>query len=210
MHHRIVVIALWALGAQTCFLVSSCESGEVIEEAIEVEMVAASVEPSNPWPLFHDTIGFSLYYDRDFWERANAEHLPDGLGAVVMHSRSRREVLRIVVRDRPEETPLPARLVEHARDLTSELPRFERLGEEDVVVSGLQGRRLDYTFLSGMLTWRMSECHIYADDRYFILILGAEEDRWGVFEPRVRAITASFHVTYPRAGARRWTRATQR
>ena len=195
MSHRLRFL-VWFLPALALFL-STCEGidGEVEEI---VEEAVASFEPSNPWPLFHDTIGFVLYYDRDFWERAHAKHLPDGLRAVVMHSKSRHEVLRIVVEDVPEGVPLPAHLVEHVEVLTGELPRFERLAEERVVIAGVEGRRLDYTFLDGEVSMRMGEYHFYTGERYFILVLGAEENRWESFEPRVLAIAAGFRVTEPK------------
>ncbi len=193
---------VWLLPALALFLFACEETGGEVEEV--VGEAVASFEPSNPWPLFHDAIGFVLYYDRDFWERANTKHLPDGFRAVAMHSKNRHEVLRIVVEDVPEDVPLPAHMVEHIELLTGELPRFERLAEERVVIAGVEGRRLDYTFLEGEVTWRMSEYHFYVDDRYFILVLGAEENRWESFEPRSLAIAAGFRATEPRLEPAVW------
>ncbi|OGD71521.1 MAG: hypothetical protein A2Y64_03530 [Candidatus Coatesbacteria bacterium RBG_13_66_14] len=181
----------------------ACErAGEPVEDV--VERTAVVFEPTNPWPLFNDTLGFVLYYDRDFWERAHATESPDGVGTVVMGSKEHREVLRVVVETMPDGVPLPARVAEQVEMLTAELPRFERLGEERVLIAGLEGRRLDYTFLEGETTMRVSEYHFYADDRYFVLGLGTEEPRWEAFEPRALAIAAGFRVTEPKTEPLEW------
>ncbi|HUT98796.1 MAG TPA: hypothetical protein VM054_06950 [bacterium] len=184
-------------------LPAACErAGEPVEDV--VERTTAVFEPPNPWPLFNDTLGFVLYYDRDFWERAHATDSPDGSGTVVMGSKEHREVLRVVVEAVPEGVLLPARVAEQVETLTAELPRFERLGEERVLIAGVEGRRLDYTFLEGEKTMRVSEYHFYADGRYFILGLAAEEPRWEAFAPRALAIAANFRVTEPESDPDVW------
>jgi hypothetical protein len=185
-------------------LPAACERAGEPEEGEAVERATAVYEPRNPWPLFNDTLGFVLYYDRDFWERAFAERSPDGLGTVTMSSKDHREVLRVEVTGMPEGVPLPASVAEEVETLTAELPRFERLGEERVLVAGMEGRRLDYTFLGGETAMRVSEYHFYAGDRYFVLGLMAEEARWGGFAPRALAIAASFRVTEPKTAPLEW------
>jgi hypothetical protein len=66
-----------------------------------------------------------------------------------------------------------------------------------VLIAGVEGRRLDYTFLEEQVPRRTSEYHFYVDGRYFILALGAEENRWAAFEPRALAIAAGFRATEP-------------
>jgi len=182
---------------------TACErAGEPVEDVVEQATVV--FEPTNPWPLFNDALGFVLYYDRDFWERANASESPDGWGTVVMGSKEHREMLRVVVEGVPEGVPLPASVTRQVETLTAELPRFERLGEERVLIAGVEGRRLDYTFLEDKVTMRVSEYHSYAGGRYFILGLAAEEPRWEAFAPRVLAVAASFRVTEPKTEPEVW------
>jgi hypothetical protein len=184
-------------------LPAACERTDEPTEDV-VERTTAVYEPPNPWPLFNDTLGFVLYYDRDFWERAFAKDTPDGLGTVVMSSKERHEVLRVAVEGVPEGVPLPARVAEQVDKLTGELPRFERLAEERVLIAGVEGRRLDYTFLEGEVTMRVSEYHFYAGDRYFTLGLGTEEPRWEAFAPQALAVAASFRVTEPKTEPDVW------
>ena len=184
-------------------LPAACErTDEPIEDV--VERTTAVYEPPNPWPLFNDTLGFVLYYDRDFWERAFATDSPEGAGTVVMSSKEHREVLRVAVERVPEGVPLPARVAEQVENLTGELPRFERLAGERVLIAGVEGRRLDYTFLEGEKTMRVSEYHFYSGDRYFVLGLAAEEPRWEAFAPQALAVAASFRVTEPKTEPDVW------
>jgi hypothetical protein len=185
-------------------LPAACERTDETAEGEAVEQQAAVFEPTNPWPLFNDALGFVLYYDRDFWECSHATLADDGSGAVVMSSKEHREMLRVVVAGVPEGVPLPASVAQELETLTAQFPRFERLGEERVIVAGVEGRRLDYTFLEGEKMMRVSEYHFYAGGRYFILGLAAEEPRWEAFEPRVLAIAASFHVTEPKTEPAAW------
>jgi hypothetical protein len=181
----------------------ACErAGEPTENV--VEQTAVAYEPHNPWPLFDDALGFVLYYDRDFWERAFATKSESGPGMVAMSSKEHREVLHVEVDRVPEGVALPARVAQQEDKLAAELPRFERLAEERIVIAGVEGRRLDYTFLEGEKPMRVSEYHFYAGDRYFVLGLGTEESRWEAFEPRVLAIAASFRVTEPKTAPREW------
>ncbi|MCX7021593.1 MAG: hypothetical protein NTW26_04830 [bacterium] len=184
-------------------LPAACErAGEPVEDV--VERTTAAFEPANPWPLFNDTLGFVLYYDRDFWDRAHATETPDGLGVVVMSSKQQHEVLRVVVTAVPEGVLLPASVAKQVETLTAELPRFERLGEERVLIAGVEGRRLDYTFLEDKVTMRVSEYHFYADGRYFILGLAAEEPRWEAFAPQALAIATGFRVIEPKTAPQKW------
>jgi hypothetical protein len=197
------LVAAVGLALVLGLLQAACERAGGPEEDV-VEQATAVFEPTNPWPLFNDALGFVLYYDRDFWECSRATVSPDGSGAVVMSSKEHREMLRVVVTGVPEGILLPASVAQQEETLTAELPRFKRLGEERVLVAGVEGRRLDYTFLEGEKLMRVSEYHFYAGGRYFVLGLAAEELQWEAFEPRVLAIAASFHVTEPKTEPTAW------